>query len=525
MNLKNFFQNIFINIFFFLGVFLFLLGKWIYENFGICSLEQIIFHLLSPQIKHEMIKFSYTQSFHRLVLIPTIFIFLLFFVIINIHNIKHFNSLIKKLGKYKIFSMLFSFFLILKNNSGKVSLIFIVCGLIEFSHTVTGIDLLIKSLLSKKKAYSVYLTPYSNITFPNKKYNLVFIFLESIEQTFQNKDIFKKNLIPNLTEIQNKNYSFNNHQQVFGTGWTMGALVSYLCGTPMRSVNYKNDDTFLAKTLCLTDVLKRNGYNLKSIRGADNGFANFHLFANKHGLSNNIIGYSEIRKSEQDWEDFMKPEWGISDKKTIAITKREILELANKKNPFALFYLTSDTHFPFGYLDPSCQGTKKEYVDVLACADKMNSELITWIQNQEFSKDTLIVIVSDHLFMGGPIANKYLKDHSQDRRNLNIFINPIKPLKTQNRVITHFDFFPTILEALGASLGNERLYLGTSLFSNQPTLIEELGDRKLNEVLFHDSHTPERDYYYLRKIGQKDNTISNKIINYIVKVLSLDTEY
>ena len=45
------------------------------------------------------------------------------------------------------------------------------------------------------------------------------------------------------------------------------------------------------------------------------------------------------------------------------------------------------------------------------------------------------------------------------------------------------DFFPTVLAAMGARIEGERLGLGTNLFSDVPTLSEEMGYERFFEEL------------------------------------------
>ena len=60
-----------------------------------------------------------------------------------------------------------------------------------------------------------------------------------------------------------------------------------------------------------------------------------------------------------------------------------------------------------------------------------------------------------------------------DRHPLNIFINsPVGADRTKGRIFTPFDIYPTIVESLGAKISGHRLGLGTSLFSDIPTLTE-----------------------------------------------------
>ena len=67
-------------------------------------------------------------------------------------------------------------------------------------------------------------------------------------------------------------------------------------------------------------------------------------------------------------------------------------------------------------------------------------------------------------------------DHSL-RATYNCFINaPLTPVSTKNRSLTSMDMFPTTVAALGCTIENNRLGLGTNLFSSVPTLCEELGN-------------------------------------------------
>ncbi|MFQ9446346.1 MAG: hypothetical protein ACLR4A_02350 [Christensenellales bacterium] len=48
-------------------------------------------------------------------------------------------------------------------------------------------------------------------------------------------------------------------------------------------------------------------------------------------------------------------------------------------------------------------------------------------------------------------------------------------MKTQERVFTAMDMFPTTLAALGVQIEGDRLGIGTNLFGTRQTLAEELG--------------------------------------------------
>ena len=75
----------------------------------------------------------------------------------------------------------------------------------------------------------------------------------------------------------------------------------------------------------------------------------------------------------------------------------------------------------------------------------------------------------------GSVPKLVPKDYK--RHIYDCFINsPIKPLKEKNRDFTLYDIFPTILASLGCKIQGDRIALGTNLFSEKPTLYEELGE-------------------------------------------------
>ena len=73
----------------------------------------------------------------------------------------------------------------------------------------------------------------------------------------------------------------------------------------------------------------------------------------------------------------------------------------------------------------------------------------------------------------------------------NCFMNSaVEGNNYKNRTFTSLDMFPTTLAAMGCKINGERLGLGTNLFSDTPTLAEELGYDEFNYQLGLNS------YYY-----------------------------
>ena len=134
--------------------------------------------------------------------------------------------------------------------------------------------------------------------------------------------------------------------------------------------------------------------------------------------------------------------------------------------------MTLDSHYGTHHFEVSeCTyqfGKQKNIENVISCADHQISQFIAWIQQQSFYKDSVVVVLGDHLTMN----KRFTKD--MDRKPLNIFINsPQKTARSKNRIFTPFDIYPTIIESMGIDISGHRLGLGTSLYSNIPTLTEE----------------------------------------------------
>jgi phosphoglycerol transferase len=68
-------------------------------------------------------------------------------------------------------------------------------------------------------------------------------------------------------------------------------------------------------------------------------------------------------------------------------------------------------------------------------------------------------------------------------------VNPaVLPAQEKNRVFTTMDMYPTILGSMGVTIENERLGLGTNLFSGEETLSEKYGNEYLFEELLKKSN-------------------------------------
>lgn len=355
------------------------------------------------------------------------------------------------------------------------------------------------------------------IQFPDKKRNLVLIYLESMENTL----IDKKNgggwdytVIPELEDLAMKNLNFSNTERIGGaypisnTVWTVAAMVATTSGLPLKIPiernSYTTSDSFLEGAYTLGDVLKEEGYNLKLMVGSDASFGGRTNYFTKHGEYEIFDYNTAIEEGKMTEED--KVWWGYDDHDLFTWAKDEILELASEEKPFNFTLLTVNTHFPDGYLEESAEiKYNSQYENVYAHSSKQVDEFMQWIEQQDFYVNTTVVLLGDHLSMQDPTYYEGKVDPEYNRTMYNAFINaPIKPVTKNNRLFTSLDMYPTILASMGVQIEGNRLGLGTNLFSNKRTLVEEFGLNYVDRELSRNSHFYNRvilnnDYFDLIK--------------------------
>ncbi len=337
-----------------------------------------------------------------------------------------------------------------------------------------------------------YIHPDSiHITF-NKKNNLLFLMLESMEANFQ-EVIFnskKENLIPEISEYMENNISFlPGGVTVKGTGWTIGEVVAKNCAIPLIGLinNMNSVKTFLPKAPCLMNILQENGYSFYHIQGSSIKFASMDIFLKSHKVdSSHIYDISNFQDYQTHDSIFFNtiPDYNLYNESKNIISKIS----SDTSKPWAIQLFTMDTHGPYGRFDSNCvdvphpKDIKSQYPNVLKCASKQLDNFLKWAKAQPWYESTTIVVMGDHPAM----IDKDLLVFSKNQKNrlwLNFFINSTLTPPQKQRNFSSLDMFPTVLEAMGAQIEGHALGLGRSLFSNEKTLIEKYGKDSLNTLI------------------------------------------
>lgn len=355
-------------------------------------------------------------------------------------------------------------------------------------------DLDVGNYVADRGTYSTfiddnYVSPSDvELTFPQEKRNLIYIFLESMETTYadtQSGGAFDRNVIPELTQIAQENEDFsgetadlNGGYSMPGTTWTIGAMFAQTSGLPLSvSIDGNSMDTqtsFFAGAVTLGDILESQGYSQTLLIGSDAAFGGRELYFTEHG-NYEMMDYKYAVQNGLIPEDYYVW-WGYEDEKLFEFARQKVTELAAQPEPFNLTMLTVDTHFEDGYVCERCPQLygDDQYSNVMRCSSRQVSAFVQWLQQQDFYENTTIILCGDHPTMDSDYCEDI--DSGYTRKTYTAYINAAAQKETETRRdFTTFDQFPTTLAALGVQIEGNRLGLGTNLFSSEPTLTERFG--------------------------------------------------
>ena len=444
---------------------------WVMNTWGELTMDEIFFHLSAP------IKGAGSDMVWRAVLmcgIPTIIM-----VILGILTIVKMNGKARKKVMVKLMLLGVT--------------ITICMTMIAFSR-YNAAEYLAESEKESDFIEENYADPNKvSLKFPKKKRNLVYIFLESMENTNASAaegGQFEKSLIPELVSLANENVNFSFNDKLGGgipakgSIWTIGAMFAQTSGLPLKTLEHKSfqddQETFFPDVTALGDILDAEGYNQVLMVGSDSTFGGRKAYFTEHGPYE-IFDYYTAKNEElipSDYKEF----WGFEDRKLFEYAKSKITELSQEAAPFNLTMLTVDTHFEDGYECELCNGEfgDDQYANAIACSSRQTAEFVAWLQEQPFYENTTIVLAGDHLSMDKDFHSEV--PYPEERQVYNAFINSaVKPITEKNRKFATMDFFPTTLASMGVKIKGEKLALGTNLFSEETTLLEQYGKEGVNE--------------------------------------------
>ena len=507
---------------------------YIKKTFPMVTIDELYFYWTNgvTNSNNNIFVVALKECFIKVIVVFLLFIIILYDITfghlkLKLHTRFSYNKKVKEnkkdkignINKQKNISMQFYPFKIINNHRFISTLLLIIVSAGIIFNNLNCIKF-IKNTSSKSKFIEInYVAPENIDVKFNQKKNLIYIIVESLETTFFTKEqggYWDYEVTPELYDLLNEKdsyvfYNNNIHEQMnmmAGTTWTTAGVVANTTALPFKipiDGNEYHSDNFMNGAYALGDMLKDNGYYNELISTATTNFGGIKEYYTKHG-SYNIIDVNNLNKYNYILTRKDKNAWGFGDRYLFEIAKDRLNIISKQDQPFNLQLITIDTHFIDGHIyDFSVNTYNERYENAYATTSKLIYEFVNWVKEQDFYKNTTIVILGDHISM----QEDFFASRGIDKDNRYIYtcyINPANtPDKVENRLYTELDSYPTIISAIGGEIPGNRLGLGINMFSKQKTLAEKYGLKFLNDEIL------KKSTFYNDKILGSDykNMINN----------------
>lgn len=327
--------------------------------------------------------------------------------------------------------------------------------LLAFTSTLCWIITIDEPPKSTKNSLFNQYRPPSQIQASQPKYNLIWIFSESMEASYQDGTILKQ-----IDQATNWMTTLNVDPLVNKN--TIGGIMSARCGAPLFlpsifSANSRIKSPF-NRAICLDDIIKFNNYKSELIIGHDANFSGIREYFETHAHAK-ISDAAELAKAGYK----LSTKQQIHDEDIFDYAKQELKSLRTKQ-PFSLTIVTLDNHSPTGYPSEKCQnnyGTRM--ANVLKCNSDGIAKFITHLKDTGTLENTALIITGDHLFMGNfpellenPARKIFAKIYSPSNQ------------KASRTLLTPFDLLPSALDAINTRTMGTRMGFGQSIYSKTP---------------------------------------------------------
>lgn len=284
--------------------------------------------------------------------------------------------------------------------------------------------------------------------------NLVLIYLESLERIYWDPRVFP-GLTPNLDRLRLQGLDFSGFQTFSGATYTMAGIFASQCGVPLFTSAFAGIDelagnttgaaTFQPKIACLGDVLHRAGYTQIYMGGAPIQFSNKGLFFRLHGYDQ-ALGLLQLEAGHQG--KLPESGWGLYDSALFKLALQRYEQLEASRKPFNLSMLTLDTHPPNGRPSPGCPRyprSPNSMLQAVHCTDYLLGKFIDALSKQPAWKNTVVLIMSDHLMMRNVAEPLFPADYH--RQPALLVLNAGRGVRPAT--MYHMDIAPTLLDLLG----------------------------------------------------------------------------
>ena len=307
------------------------------------------------------------------------------------------------------------------------------------------------------KADTLYNSPIARVVQSSPatiKPNVVLIVMESM--SVQKLSYFGNtgNIAPFMDSLVTKSYLFTNmyssgiHTR-FGIFSTLFSYPCYMRKHPMKIVD-------MQKYSGIGSVMRQNGYSTIYFTTHDDQFDNIGGFLRAND-------YTQLISQKNYPKEKVRSSLGVPDDYMFEFSMPYLNQLASKKEPFFVTFLTASDHGPRiipEYFTPRSKEIERQSVEF---ADWSLQKFMHLAKQQKWYDNTIFVFVADH---GIKIASSY--DLPVERFHIPLlFFSPkyIKQPKIFDQLASQLDVFPTIMGFLHLPYVNNTL--GIDLFSQK----------------------------------------------------------
>ena len=321
-----------------------------------------------------------------------------------------------------------------------------------------------------------------------KKYNIIFVSIESLSADFMAAFGNQEKITPNLDELAKKGIFFTNLKAT-GTRTVRGleALTLSIPPTPGNSIVRRGNNENLFN---LASPLKARGYEAKFLYGGYGYFDNMNYFYENNGFE--IVDRANFADDEISFAN----SWGVADEDLFAKTIREADKSYVAGKPFINFVMTTSNHRPFTYPDgridiPSKAGRN----GAVKYTDYAIGKLIADASTKPWFDNTIFVFVADHC--AGSAGNTAVPLWRYQIPAIFYAPKIISP-KIFTKNVSQIDIAPTLLGLLNLSYKSK--FFGVDVLSNEKHLAQYSFVSTYSEVGY---FTGSKLYLLKPKKGQK----------------------
>lgn len=291
-----------------------------------------------------------------------------------------------------------------------------------------------------------------------KKYNVIFVIIESLSAEFLTAFGSQENITPNLDNFA-KNGLFFTNLKATGTRTVRGleALSLSVPPTPGNSIVRRQNNENLFN---ISSPLKERGYEAKFLYGGFGYFDNMNYFFENNGFE--IVDRDKFSKEEISFANV----WGVADEDLFDKTISEADKSFAAGKPFLNFVMTTSNHRPFTYPSGKIDIEPKTGRNgAVKYTDYAIGKLIEKSRNKPWFSNTIFVFVADHC--AGSAGNTDLPLWRYQIPAIFYAPSIIKP-QIFDKNISQIDLAPTLFGLMNLSYKSK--FFGVDVLNNKKTL-------------------------------------------------------